>query len=161
MLGSGRKYVGSTKALSAFKMLSKRLNWVLDILDPRAAEQYKTLQKVSMEKLEYLQGFNAINQSYWQGRIILYNRQTPPHRDTRNPPLEWTPLHAGGEFTEGGALFIEELKLRLRYLPGDLIFIRGRLLTHSVEPWSGGQRISAVYFTHDAFWKSLNLDLTL
>ena len=72
-------------------------------------------------------------------------------------------MHAGGTFTEGGELFIEELNLLIRYLPGDLIVIRGHFLKHSVRPWSGGQRISVVYFSHEAFWKyfGLRLDLCL
>lgn len=134
---------------------------VLDLLDQGAASQYKDLRDVAESKLEYLRGINALDPSYWQGRVILFNRQTPCHRDTRNPPAEWTPLHAAGSFTEGGSLFIHELNLRLRYLPGDLIFLRGCLLSHSVEPWSGGQRISAAYFSHESFWKYFNRRLSL
>lgn len=127
------------KALSEFRILTKRLNGVLDLLDEGAADQYRNLRTVSMGEMQYLRGINTLDPSYWQGRVILFNRQTPRHRDIRNPPAEWTPLHAAGGFTEGGSLFIHELNLRLRYLPGDLIFLRGSLLSHSVEPWSGGQ----------------------
>ena len=84
------------------------LNGVLDLLDKGAADQYKDLRSVAMSELEYLQGINALDPSYWQGRVILFNRQTPCHQDTRNPPAEWTPLHAAGSFTQGGSLFIHE-----------------------------------------------------
>lgn len=149
------------RALSEFRITTKRLNGVLDILDPDAAEQYKQLRVIATGELDYLRGITALDPSYWLGRVILFNRQTPCHRDTRNPPPEWTPLHATGSFTKGGSLFIRELKLRLRYLPGDLIFIRGYALSHSVEPWSGGQRISAAYFSHQSFWKYLGRRLSL
>jgi len=141
------------KALSGFRLITERLNNVLSILDPAAAFQYEQLQAVATENLDYLRAIRTLDPSYWQGRVILFNRQTPWHRDTRNPPAEWTPLHAAGNFTRGGSLYIHDLKLRLRYLPGDLIFLRGRLLSHSVEPWEGGQRISAAYFSHESFWR--------
>lgn len=149
------------KALSEFRILTKRLNGVLDLLDKGVADQYRNLRTVSMGEMQYLQGINTLDPSYWQGRVILFNCQTPRHRDIRNPPAKWTPLHAAGGFTEGGSLFIHELNLRLWYLLGDLIFLRGSLLSHSVEPWSGGQRISAAYFSHELFWKYFNQRLSL
>ena len=149
------------RALCLFKTVSERLNGVLRFLDKGAADQYQHLRDVSARDQEYLQGFHAMDPSYWPGRVILFNRQTPPHYDARNPPAEWTAMHAGGGFAEGGELFVHELKLCVRYLPGDLIFIRGRFLKHSVLPWSGGQRISAVYFSHENFWKYFGLRLSL
>ena len=161
ILASGRKFAASMEALSEFRLITKRLNSVLNLLDPSAALQYQRLQEVATENLDYLRAIRTLDPSYWQGRVILFNRQTPCHRDMLNPPAEWTPLHAAGSFTQGGSLYIDELKLRLRYLPGDLIFLRGRLLSHSVEPWEGGQRISAAYFTHESFWRYFNLRLSV
>ena len=161
MLASGRKFFESTKALCSFNMLSRRVNGVLSFLDEGAAKQYKALQEAAMKKLDYLRALNTIDPCLWMGRVFLFNRETPCHRDTRNPPGEWSPLHAGGDFTEGGSLFVEELKLRLRYLPGDLIYIRGREVSHLVEPWSGGQRVSVVYFTHKTLWEYFKLRLFL
>lgn len=161
MFASGKKFVESMNTLWSFDVLSQRLSKVFGLLDRRAADQYKTLRKVAMENLAYLRGFNALDACLWPGRVLLFNRQTPCHRDSRNPPGEWTPLHAGGDFTEGGALFVHELNLRLRYLPGDLIFLRGHDLSHSVESWSGGQRLSAAYFSHQALWKYFKLSFSL
>jgi hypothetical protein len=93
--------------------------------------------------------------------MLLFNLQAPPHNDLRTPPAEWTPLLAAGNFTSGGCLYIHDIKLRLRYLPGDLIFIRGHSLKHSVEKWDGGQRISVVYFTHESMWKYFERRLIL
>ena len=147
-------------ALWELRIIAKRLNHVLDLLDPGAASQYQHFREAAMLAHPYLRAFAAVDPSYWIGRVILFNSQTP-HKDNRNPPAEWTPIHAGGDFTEGGGLFIEELNLRIRYLPGDLIFIRGRLLTHGVAQWEGGQRISAVYFTHESLWAQLGLCLSV
>lgn len=59
-----------------------------------------------------------------------------------------------GNFTEGGECYIKRLKLRIRYLPGDAIIIRGRILAHEVEEWGPGQRVSIAHFTHTALWES-------
>ena len=149
------------KALYNFRVLSGRLNQVLELLDPNAASQYKEFREAAEEALPYLRAFAAVDPLYWLGRVILFNSRTPPHQDNSSPPAEWTPLHAGGDFSQGGTLFINDLNLRIRYLPGDLIFFRGRLLSHEVEPWEGGQRISAAYFTHDSLWKQLGLRLSV
>lgn len=144
-----------------FDILSERLNNVLRVLDLPAAEQYEKLRQAAGKELPYLRALHRLDPCFWQGRILLFNRMTPPHKDLLNPPAEWTPLHAAGNFTTGGSLYVDELRLRVRYLPGDLIFLRGRCLTHYVERWEGGQRISAVYFTHESFWGYFNQRLSL
>ncbi|KAF9779911.1 hypothetical protein BJ322DRAFT_1012744, partial [Thelephora terrestris] len=159
--GSGRKFAVATTALSDFKLIAKRLNKILEVLDPGAASQYLNLRQTAMDKVPYLRAFDAVDPSYWQGRMILFNSQTPAHTDNRCPPPEWTPLHAAGTFTEGGCFYAHDLKLRMRYLPGDLIFLRGYSLSHSVKPWKGGQRISVVYFTHESVWQHFDCVLTL
>lgn len=147
------------KALWDLRVTAQRLNQVLRLLDPKAADQYEKLREAAIRAHSYLRAFNALDPSYWMGRAILFNSQTPPHRDKKIPPAEWTALHAGGKFTKGGCLYVRELKLRIRYLPGDLIFIRGWFLTHEVELWEGGQRISVAYFTHESLWKQFGLRL--
>lgn len=146
-------------ALWDLRLTAGRLNQVLRLLDPNAAAQYEEFRKAATRDQAYFRAFEAVDPSYWLGRAILFNSQTPPHRDRKIPPAEWTALHAGGKFNKGGCLFIRELNLRIRYLPGDLIFFRGWFLTHEVEIWEGGQRISAAYFTHESLWKHLGLRL--
>jgi hypothetical protein len=140
-------------ALSKFRIIAQRLNEILKLLDPYVAAQYEELLNRAKKELAYFRMLSSEDPSLWHGKMILFNLLAPPHQDFRNPPAEWTPLHAAGNFTGGRSLFIHDLNLCLRYLPGDLIFIRGHALTHSVEPWIGGQRISAVYFTHESVWK--------
>ena len=161
ILASGRKFAAATRALQEFETLGHRLNTILKELDPGSAAQYEELREKAQDEFAFLRALNTLDPSLWQGRMILFNSQAPPHVDSRNPPAEWTPLLAGGNFTSGGCLFIHNIKLRLRYLPGDLIFIRGWALTHSVEQWEGGQRISIVYFTHESVWQHFKCRLTL
>jgi hypothetical protein len=111
--------------------------------------------------MDYYKDSRISDPILWQGRILMFNIMSPRHLDARNPPAEWTPLHAAGSFTTGRDLIIWQLGLRLRYRPGDLVFIRGGILEHSVEDWGVGQRISAVYLTHKAFWNWYKLRLSL
>jgi hypothetical protein len=161
LLASGKKFGASAKALSELSVSAQRLNNVLEQVDPGAAAQYSELRKRAENSLPYLRCLNSEDPSLWQGRMFHFNLLAPPHYDTRNPAAEWTPLHAAGDFSRGGCLFVHNLNLRLRYLPGDLIFFRGRLLKHSVEEWGAGQRISVVYFTHETLWKYFNCRLTV
>lgn len=100
-------------ALSDFGIVTKRVNHILELLDPGVAAQYKKLEELVGEKLAYFRALHGVDLSLWHGRMVLFNLVTPPHQDTQNPPGEWTPLHAAGDFTEGGCLYIHELKLRL------------------------------------------------
>lgn len=97
---------------------------------------------------------DSIDPLITEGRAIMYNRKTPPHVDRLDPPRSWATMITFGNFTEGGDCYIDRLKLRIRYLPGDAIIIRGRILQHEVEEWGPGQRISIAHFTHSALWKS-------
>jgi hypothetical protein len=37
--------------------------------------------------------------------------------------------------------------------PGDIIFLRGRVLRHATMDWEGGQRVSIPVFTHTSTWR--------
>lgn len=96
---------------------------------------------------------SSIDPLLFEGRGVMYNRKTPLHQDKLDPHRGWAALLALGEFKTGGELSIPRLKLKVRYLPGDLILIRGRILPHEVLDWDGKQRISIVMFTHTDMWK--------
>ncbi|KAF9782047.1 hypothetical protein BJ322DRAFT_1110928 [Thelephora terrestris] len=85
ILGSGRKFSATTEALSEFQFVAKRLNNVLEHLDPGAVSQYSKLRETSMDKLPYLRAFNAVDPSYWQGRrsCLTLRRQNIGTRGAR------------------------------------------------------------------------------
>jgi len=41
----------------------------------------------------------------------------------------------------------------MRMQPGDIVFLKGRVVRHLIEDWTGGQRISVPHFTHTSTWK--------
>jgi hypothetical protein len=86
----------------------------------------------------------------------MWNRQTPLHLDGADPLNAWVTLMTLGEFT-GGELYIPSLNLRLHYEPGAIVLLKGRRLSHVVETWEGGQRISIVHFTHESLWREFGI----
>jgi len=71
----------------------------------------------------------------------------------------WTVLVSLGSFSEGGYVKIPRLGLRVRFLPEDVLVLRGVFLECEVEVWSGGQRISLEHFSRDSLWKYVNVEL--
>lgn len=93
----------------------------------------------------------AIDPLLMEGRAIIYNRTTPNHGDVRDPRIGWSCLVLLG-LTTWGTLFIRRLNLRVRYKPGDIVWIRGHILEHEVEVWEGPQRICIAHFTHNSLF---------
>ncbi|KAJ8579255.1 hypothetical protein M405DRAFT_754724 [Rhizopogon salebrosus TDB-379] len=98
----------------------------------------------------------SIDELSWEGRSVQYNRQTPLHPDSTDPPSAWVALVALGKF-KGGSLFIPRLNLVLYYEPGTIIFIRGHILPHEVLAFHDGQRVSIAHFTHESLWNEMKM----
>jgi hypothetical protein len=130
------------------------MNAALSLIDPAAHQAHVKLRSKLLETYAYARGRAAIDPSLFQGRSIIYNRQTPNHFDRRDPTIGWTPLVVFGRFT-GGSLRIRRLGIRMSFLPGTCIWIRGRVLAHEVEVFEGGQRISIAHFCHQSVWDTM------
>ncbi|KZP14426.1 hypothetical protein FIBSPDRAFT_689361, partial [Athelia psychrophila] len=83
----------------------------------------------------------------YEGREILFNKVSPLHTDTQDPPYSWAVLAAFGT-TTSVEMRLPQLNLRVAFNPGDLLAIRGRVLKHSTTHWDAGQRIVIPHFTH-------------
>ncbi|KAG9317917.1 hypothetical protein JVU11DRAFT_2149 [Chiua virens] len=46
-------------------------------------------------------------------------------------------------------LFLEDLEAELAYREGTSIFLTGKVLTHSVPAWSGGERVAVAHYSKD------------
>jgi hypothetical protein len=93
---------------------------------------------------------SSIDSLMMEGRAIMYNRKTPAHADRQDPLKGWAVMITFGRFISGGTLYIRRLRFRLRYLPGDVVVLRGRLLDREVEEWGLGQRVSIAHFAHES-----------
>ena len=86
------------------------------------------------------------------GRSYIYNRSTRAHFDDKEAPEGWAPLTVLGD-CKTGYLSLPHLGVKLKYLPGCLTVVRGRLLKHGVVGWKGeGNRICIANFNHLTEW---------
>lgn len=149
---SADRFGKSASLVSKLSILSHRINAIYEAIDK---PQYDALVHLN-QRLEtvypHLKALAAIDPCVFEGRAVMFNRRTPRHLDTKDPLKGWAILVVLGDFTEG-YLFIPRLNLRLRYRPGDIVALRGRILAHEVEMWVGGQRISIAHFTHQSKWE--------
>jgi hypothetical protein len=129
------------------------MNEVMKFVDEPQYEALKKLREEATKRLPYLAGLQASDPLFMEGRAIMFNRQTPVHPDRQDPFKAWATMITLGKFSQGGSLYIPRLKLRIRYLPGDVVAIRGRILPHEVEAWGDGQRVSIAHFTHESLWR--------
>lgn len=109
-------------------------------------------------KYPHAKAMDAIDGLMWEGRSLQYNRQTPLHPDSTDPPQAWVALVAFGRFTKG-FLWIPRLNLLLFYGPGSIIFLRGHILPHEVLAFEDGQRVSIAHFTHQSLWEEMDISL--
>jgi len=139
------------------QLLSHRINAVLEYTDPT---HYKEAIKVNEALSREFPGFRAltvIDPLVYEGREIIFNRVSGLHMDGQDPPLSWAILAAFGNFT-GGRVYIQSLNLFIRYEPGDVIAIRGRVLPHQIADDFIGQRITIPHFTHASVWRAVKND---
>ncbi|TDL13343.1 hypothetical protein BD410DRAFT_735516 [Rickenella mellea] len=100
-----------------------------------------------------------IDPSLWQGRSVIFNRQTPDHVDRRDDPKEFTPIFVLGRFG-GGYIRLKTLRLRMWFGGGACVFIRGGLFPHGIEPFHGSQRVSIAHFAHRSLFRQLDVKLS-
>jgi hypothetical protein len=137
-------------------LASHRLNRVLELLDPLQFQALQNLRKAVHAKYAFARALDSIDPLLFEGRAIMWNRQTPLHGDYTDPVRAWVALIVLGDFTKGH-LFVPRLNLRLSYEPGTIVYIRGHILPHEVEAWEGGQRVSIVHFTHQSVWDEFGM----
>ena len=80
------------------------------------------------------------------GLAVLRNLQAEPHKDVSDAKKGWVAMCCDGDF-EGGELVISELRLKIAFKPGDVIFFRSAILQHFILPFDG-KRTSFVFFSH-------------
>jgi hypothetical protein len=137
------------------QLLFHRVNVLMKNLDPTHYQDAQELKKCLMEMHP---AYAALAQEdtdilVYDGLEVLWNVWSQLHCDQQDPIFSWAALCIfGGPFT-GGMLYMPNVGLRVRMQPGDIIFIKGRVVRHCVEDWTGGQRISIPIFTHTSIWK--------
>jgi hypothetical protein len=157
-LKTGGRFAGTVKLYQELDLLSKKVNEVIRVVDPKNFATLTQLCQVSREKHLSLVVWSGVDSLMLEGRELLFNRLSGPHRDSQDPQLAYAGLYAAGNFTSGGYLYFRQLNLCVRFLPGDFILLQGRVLEHEIEAWEGGQRISIPHFTHTSLWRDCELN---
>jgi hypothetical protein len=157
-LGTCVAYSSCAKLVDEISMLSARLNEALKQLDPDAYASHVELSNKIKKDYPHARARASIDPILFQGRSVIFNRQTPNHIDRKDPKLGWNPLTTAGNYT-GGHMRIRRLKLRMWYGAGSCIFVRGAILPHEVEEFEGGQCISIAHFCHESLWKEVGVKL--
>ncbi|KAE8440977.1 hypothetical protein EG329_006140 [Mollisiaceae sp. DMI_Dod_QoI] len=93
-----------------------------------------------MDAIRYTQ-----NQSFL-GIASLRNVQVHNHKDKGDVRDGWIGMTCVGAFTDG-ELCLPDLNLKVRFLPGDLIFFRIAVLQHFIRA-TVGERSSVLFFSH-------------
>lgn len=93
--------------------------------------------------------------SVFSGVSMISNRVTPGHRDTGGR-YEWYDLLASVGPYENGDFQLPDLGLTIRYTPGSLLGVVGKLQRHAM-PWFQGERICYAYFMKDDVHESAHV----
>lgn len=145
----------ATDLLNQLRVVGARIDDMYRTIDP---EQHAFLVRVR-ERLEDAhppyKALGTLDPTIFHGRSCIFNRQTPEHRDRKDPKRNLTPILTFGEY-DWGVLRVRELGLDVDYGPGTLVMLRGGLLTHGVT-YDGGQRVSIAHFMHDYMLREAGL----
>jgi hypothetical protein len=134
-------------------LINEGLRWI----DPALYNNLGVFRKATESRHPILKALNAIDPLLLEGREIYFNRQSGLHVDSHDPPGGFAALTVAGGPIVGSYLKVPRLKVRVRVHPGDIIYIRGRVLEHEIEPWVGGPRIAMPHFTHSSMWREVGL----
>jgi hypothetical protein len=110
-----------------------------------------------MDKEAGFAALHKIDPLLMEGREFLFNTKKDVHTDIHDPPLGWAILAALGSF-KGGPVRLPDLGYRVRLEPGDMVCIRGKVLRHKIEGFTGGPRINVPHFTHSSVWATYHLE---
>jgi hypothetical protein len=85
------------------------------------------------------------------GLAIVVNRTTRMHKDVNGMNACYDLLMTAGEY-DNCYLELEDLNMKLRYLPGSVVALCGRIFEHGVNDWTGGNRVCiSHYFRKNVF----------
>lgn len=153
---SGHYFSQYSSLSHKLQMVSHRVNAALKAVDPEHYKRAEALRGRLEDTFPFVNALNTNDPLVYEAREILFNIQKEVHVDRQDPPMSWVVDLALGEH-QGGHLVLPQLGLRIRLEPGDVIMLRGRMIRHGVEDWTGGQRISMPHFTHSSTWRMMGM----
>lgn len=136
--------------LESMGPLHDAMNKILEKIFPQYAKLLGDLRKALSNDPLINQALTNLRSLYTS---LTYHamRQTALHADSKNPLYGIEALVVLGDFCKGGYFIIPELGLKLRALPGTIIFFRANAFEHGVLPWEKGKcRLSVAHYVSQA-----------
>jgi hypothetical protein len=130
-----------------FKMTMERVNYALQLMNPHLASAYGEMRRRIYKRCPAAQAAAYHFNSQFMGLSIIYNRQTPRHRDNSGALWGVDGLLGLGNYSDGD-LYLPALGVRLSYGPGTLNLLYGYLFEHQILPFIGQQKVCAAFFVH-------------
>ncbi|KAK7018830.1 hypothetical protein R3P38DRAFT_2783528 [Favolaschia claudopus] len=106
MLKTGTGFVASLDLIAQLRLVSHRVNCVVEEVDPVYYAQLKELHAAASKRYRFYDVLGTKDPLYMEGRELMYNRQTPLHPDKSDPKL-------GGLCWSSSALSLEVIWLYL------------------------------------------------
>ncbi|KAE9387547.1 hypothetical protein BT96DRAFT_837465, partial [Gymnopus androsaceus JB14] len=147
----------ATALLAELSLLSLKVNAWLQNIDPIQHYSQETLMGKVKDSYPYMRALKVLDPLLMEGRAIMFNRTTPAHRDHRDPPKAWACLVALGWIT-AGTLYFPCLNLRVHYLPGDVVWLRGYMLEHDSLRSFPHLHLCIAHFTHQSLYDCFEVE---
>jgi len=92
------------------------------------------------------------------GISVISNRASICHLDV-NGHKEWYDILVSAGTYKRCWFRLPDLDLRLKYLPGTVVALNGRILRHEVVEWEGGDRVCYAHWVRPTLLHALSLPL--
>ncbi|KIJ63239.1 hypothetical protein HYDPIDRAFT_92670 [Hydnomerulius pinastri MD-312] len=89
---------------------------------------------------------------------VMYNRETPFHRDSKSAP-QWYDLFLSVSSYTDAILELPTLGIRAHYMPGTATLFSGLLLRHGVSPVNQGDCIGYVFYMRPSVFHFASISL--
>jgi hypothetical protein len=94
--------------------------------------------------------------SAFSGIGVISNRKTLKHRDSGGCP-PWYDLLVSAGTHQSANVTISEMGATFSYSPGTVFMVCGKLLSHSIDEWVGGERICVAHYMRDMVHERLGV----
>lgn len=144
----------SATLIRQLNVFNHGMNYLLEEVDKAQYDSLKLIWETLKAGRPWVEAMSTYDCQVIGGRAIIFNRRSGRHRDKGDAPLAWAFLIVLGDFVNGNMVF-EDVNLKTRYLPGDVVLMRGNVLWHEVERYMGLERICMVLFSHGSIANEL------
>jgi hypothetical protein len=107
---------------------------------------------IKIQTHKHIQSWNSV----FSGIAVITNRITPRHRDSGGC-ASWYDLLLSAGTHHRSFLNLDDVNGQLSYDPGTAVLICGKVLSHSLRGWLGGERICIACFMRNMIHHRLSV----